>query len=355
MKKNREIQKKIFSGLGIQLFFSVLIFLTILLTVYTAILVTYTINRISPSPIHIPILVWGLAFSILISTFFSIFLGRRIFSPIKRLSQAMKQVAGGDFNVELNTRTRIHEIEDIYHSFNRMTAELRATEILQTDFVSNVSHEIKTPISAIDGYTTLLQEEGLTGADRERYVEKILFNTHRLSTLVGNILLLSKVDNKTIPNQPVRYRLDEQIRQVIVAMEEKWSAKELELDVNLERVEYEGDESLLWHVWSNLIDNAIKYNSPGGLLRITLSRTDGVSVIRVDDSGPGIPADAQKHIFDKFYQADSSHRSEGNGLGLALVKRILDFSGGSITAENLPEGGCRFTVSLPDTQSMQSI
>ena len=246
----------------------------------------------------------------------------------------------------METSSRIREVRDTYDNFNLMTRELGATETVQTDFVSNVSHEFKTPINAIEGYATLLQSAQPT-EEQALYVEKILLNTRRLNELVGNILLLSRVDHQAINSNRTNYRLDEQIRQAIVLLESKWDKKELDLDVDLDTLDYTGNEGLLLHVWMNLIDNAIKFNPHGGLLRLRLRRQDGSAVFTVDDSGPGIAEEAQAHIFDKFFQADSSRMMEGHGLGLALVKRVLDVCGGTIQVENLPEAGCRFTVSLP--------
>ena len=178
-------------------------------------------------------------------------------------------------------------------------------------------------------------------------MDKILFNTHRLSKLVGNNLLLSKVDNQGIQNRPTTYRLDEQIRQAIVSLEPRWMEKENDFDVDLESVEYTGDENLLMHVWCNLIENAIKYGPRQGLISIRLLQRSERVIFFIDDEGPGIPEGAERHVFDRFYQADPSRKSEGNGLGLALVKQIVTISGGTIAVENLPEKGCRFTVQLP--------
>lgn len=287
-----------------------------------------------------------LSISLLIGIFVTSLLSRMFFNPIKKLREAMGRVADGDFSVRLDDKTSSKEIEEIYSGFNLMAHELASTEILQTDFVSNVSHEFKTPINAIEGYTTLLQGCENLDTDQQQYVDKILFNTRRLSTLVGNILLLSKIENQSIPPHRTTFRLDEQIRQSIVALESAWEAKEIEFDVDLERVEYLGNEGLLHHVWDNLIGNAIKFNPHCGLITLRLTKRDSVITFTVEDSGPGLTEEAMKHLFDKFYQADSSHKEEGNGLGLALVKRILLLTGGDITAENLPGGGCRFTVTL---------
>ena len=193
----------------------------------------------------------------------------------------------------------------------------------------------------------LLQDaDGATPEQRE-YVEKILHNTRRLSSLIGDILLLSKVENQTIAKEAKEFRLDEQVRQSILSLEPQWSEKEIDFDVELEEISYRGDARLLLHVWSNLIGNAVKFNPPNGAVRLRLNRADGGVVFTIEDEGPGIPPEARKHIFDKFYQGDSSHREEGNGLGLALVKRILNVCGGEIQQENLPDRGSRFTVKLP--------
>ena len=289
---------------------------------------------------------WVLIFSVILCVVLGWLISAMFFEPITRLSRAMRQVGSGDFSVRLETNSRIREVRDTYDNFNLMTQELGATEIIQTDFVSNVSHEFKTPINAIEGYATLLQS-GPQSADQAMYVDKILLNTRRLNELVSNILLLSRVDHQAINTDRSCFRLDEQIRQAIVLLEAKWVQKDLELDVDLDALDYTGNESLLLHVWVNLIDNAIKYDPPCGLLRLRLLQQGGHAVFTVEDSGPGIAEEAQQHIFDKFYQADSSRMAEGNGLGLALVKRVLDVCGGSVYVENLPEAGCRFTVKLP--------
>ena len=225
---------------------------------------------------------------------------------------------------------------------------LGTTETLQTDFISSVSHEFKTPINAIEGYAALLQDHQQSQAEQEVYIEKILFNTRRLSTLTGNILLLSKLNNQSIRPQKTRFRLDEQVRQAILALEQKWTEKELEFDVELDKTEYSGYENLLVHVWTNLIDNAVKFTPAGSLIRMRLQRENDELLFTIEDSGPGIPEGEQERIFAKFYQSETSREVEGNGLGLALVRQIVEISGGSVTVKNLPEAGCRFAVRLPE-------
>ena len=259
----------------------------------------------------------------------------------------MGKVAEGDFSVMLESNSKLNEIQKLYGNFNLMVKELAATETLQTDFVSNVSHEFKTPIGAINGYAMLLQGNQDLTAEQSEYAEKILYNTRRLSGLVSNILLLSRIENQAIPMRKETFRLDEQIRQAILTLETKWSEKEIDLAAELEKVFYTGNENLMPHIWMNLIDNAIKFSQRGGSIRICLKASEQNVLVSIRDFGCGISEVDRKRIFDKFYQTDTAHKEEGNGLGLALVQRIIQIHDGSIEVENCVEGGCRFTVVLP--------
>lgn len=274
------------------------------------------------------------------------FVNKMLLSPIERLSDAMDEVANGNFDIYVESGFRIREIKNIYEKFNIMTKELRSTEILQSDFVSNVSHEIKTPITSIEGYTMLLQNDEITEDEKKLFVDKILFNTRRLSELVGNILLLSKIDNLAIETKKKKFRLDEQIRQSILLLEPKWVRKEIDFDVDMETIVYEGNEGLLQHIWNNLIDNAIKFSPSNSLIVIRLNQDKGRIYFVIEDEGEGILEEHHQKIYNKFFQTDNSRKQEGNGLGLALVKKIIDLHQGEINVENLPEKGCRFTVSI---------
>lgn len=295
---------------------------------------------------ELPIFVWALVFSGTIGVAVTNHMTKMLIDPIAKLRSAMREVADGDFKVEAKCESRIQDVQDIYDSFNSMVRELSTTETLQTDFISDVSHEFKTPINAIEGYASLLEGEP-SPEEQRAYVEKILFNTRRLSALTGNILLLSKLSNQSILPQKTQFRLDEQIRQAIVALEQMWSEKELGFEVELAETPFFGYESLLLHVWTNLIGNAVKFSPKGGEIRIKMMRTEGAVVFTIEDDGPGIVPGDEEHIFTKFYQSESSHGMEGNGLGLALVRQIVEMSGGSVDVQNLEVGGCRFTVRLP--------
>lgn len=284
--------------------------------------------------------------SVIVGTVVTSLVSKYFFNPIRKLSNAMEKIAEGDFSVRLESRTSAKELLEVYTGFNMMAHELSAIELIQSDFVSIVSHEFKTPINAIEGYSMLLQGSDNLSPEQEAYVEKIIFNTQRLSSLLGSVLLLSRLENQQIQTNRTPYRLDEQIRQSIVAKEPEWSKKDVEFDVELDSIDYTGNEPMMRHVWDNLIGNAIKFGPRFGIIRMRLTRQGSSICFTIEDSGPGLSEEAQTHLYDKFYQADSSHKEEGNGLGLALVKRILTLENADIQAENLPEGGCRFTVRL---------
>ena len=335
-------------GTGLGFYFTMAIFGEVCLSILVGVGLILVLNRLFGVTLSIPSVIWVLVASSAVAGIIAQLLNHRILRPIRNLGSAMNRVAGGDFKLRIDSTSRSGDIQQLYKDFNVMVSELEKTEVLQSDFVSNVSHEFKTPINAIEGYTMLLQGTGEGTPEQREYVEKILHNTRRLSSLIGDILLLSKVENQTIAREETEFRLDEQVRQSILSLEPQWSEKETDFDVELEEISYRGDERLLLHVWNNLIGNAVKFNPPNAAVRLRLSRSDGGVIFTVEDEGPGIPPEAQKHIFDKFYQGDSSHREEGNGLGLALVKRILNVCGGEIAQENLPGRGCRFTVRLPE-------
>lgn len=325
---------------------TLLVTVEIIVCILLSLAVDTLLKKWFPGFWQIPLLADLLIISSLVGILVTRFLSRMFFDPIKKLREAMGKVADGDFSVEINTRSNSKEIQEIYSGFNLMTHELRATEILQTDFVSSASHEFKTPVSAITGYTSLLSAcDDLTEEHRE-YIDKILFNTKRLSALTSSILLLAKLENQEIPTNQSKFLVDEQIRQSIVALESQWEKKDIELDVELCEAEYFGNELLMRHVWDNLISNAVKFSPVGGTVRIQLVRKLGRIIFTVEDEGPGIPQESIRHVFDKFYQADTVHKQEGSGLGLALVDKILRLEKGSVTAENQETGGCRFTVTL---------
>ena len=310
------------------------------------------VQQVMPESVKIPTIVFTLAFGLIIGSVLSACVGLMLLNPIRKIQSAMTDVTDGDLSVNIEEKSRLEEVENIYHSFNLMIKELRSNQAMQKDFVSNVSHEFKTPLSTIEGYATLLQESSLSQEEREEYAKEIANTTREMTELVGNILLLSKISNQAIDFKKEEFSLDEQIRKVVVNLEPRWSIKNIELDVEMENVKFFGNEVLLYNVWRNLIENAIKFSPNNGKVSICLKIDDKNIIFSVTDQGEGVKEEDKKLIFDKFYQSDTSHKQEGNGLGLSLVKNILELFSGSVCVnnvldENLCVKGCTFTVILP--------
>lgn len=334
-------------GLNINFYFTIVI-----LSVFTGGTLVmsgalFLIEKYMHIPITMPNYLTIIIMSLLIGTSVTIFTTTVILNPIKKLNDAMTKVSKGNFKIRVETKSKIEEIKNLYDSFNIMVKELESTEILQTDFVSNVSHEFKTPINAIEGYTTLLDDNNLNTEQKE-YVEKIAYNTNKLTELINGILLLAKLENQAIETKNDKFRLDEQIRESIVTLEIKWTEKNIDFDIDMDEVTYNGNENLLIHVWFNLLSNAIKFSPENSVIKMSLKEEENKIVFKISDTGPGISEKDASHIFDKFYQGDSSHHIEGNGLGLALVKKIININNGIIEVKNNTDKGCTFIVVLPN-------
>lgn len=343
------IDKKAHSKLWI--YFTGIVFSTVLgvfIIVSGVWLLLYRLNVLSFNPLGRRIPILALCFvSLLIGVTIALFVGKLIIVPIQNISNAFNELSQGNFSVKVSENERIAEIRDMSRRFNAMTFDLSHIETLRSDFIVNVSHEFKTPIAAIEGYATLLQNPKLPDDRRELYVAKILDNSGKLSELSSNILMLSKLENRQTVPQNVDFRLDEQIRKAVLRLENKWSAKNLDFDVDLPSQMYYGCEQLLEQVWSNILDNAIKHSPQDGIIRVSLCKQGDTVTVIISDSGDGMSEDVMKHIFEKFYQGDPSRGAEGNGLGLALVKRILDLCGGEVDVKSAPGEGAAFFVTLP--------
>lgn len=272
---------------------------------------------------------------------------RSTVNPVVELNRATKEIASGNFDITVDIRDRIEEFGELERNFNRMAAELKSNEYLRKDFISNVSHQLRTPLSIVRGYAELLAEGGLSEEEQREYARYIADEAERLTALTGDMLRLSRMDNHALEPKREAFRLDEQLRQVVLRHEKRCREKDIALELSLENVDYEGDEELLVQVWDNLLDNAVKFTPPGGEITLTLrERSEGV-VVSVRDSGKGMSEETLKRVFEQFYRGDASRRSEGNGLGLPLARRVAELHGGSIRAENGKNGGGLFTVTLP--------
>lgn len=277
----------------------------------------------------------------------SAIVGHRILKPILRFSDALKEVSAGNFQVQVPEDRRIEELSTMAKSFNRMVQQLQNTETVHGDFIANLSHEFKTPLASIEGYAVLLRDARLSREEHDEYVDRIIHATHRLSTLSGNILKISRLESQEIIPDQKPYRLDEQLRQAVLLLEGDWSRKNLEMNIDLQDVVYCGNDELLMQVWLNLLSNAIKFTPDGGTITVELTKSAGTVLAVIRDTGIGMDAETIEHIFDKFYQGDTSRKSEGNGLGLAIVSRIVKLCGGTVQVEAMPGVGSSFTVSLP--------
>lgn len=332
------------------LYFSGIVFLTVMSTFLIILAVWFLLfhfHMISISPVgkHLPI-IWFFVGSILIGTMLALFVGKIIIKPIQNMSNAFGELSKGNFDVRVSDHEKISEINQMAKGFNAMAYDLSHIETLRNDFVVNVSHEFKTPIASIEGYATLLQDSGLSDEKKNRYIEKIIDNSQRLSNLLTNVLSLSKLENQETVFNKNEYRLDEQLRRAVLLLEDKWSKKHIAFDIDLPKCLYYGNEPLLDQVWFNLIDNAIKYAPDNSKIKIALVIDDSKVSVSVSDNGCGMSDETLKYIFEKFYQGDRSRKSEGNGLGLALVKRIVSLCGGDIAVQSRVGCGSTFTVVL---------
>ena len=299
----------------------------------------------------VPPTLWVPLFSILVpgfllSCFLTAWVSKRLFHPVEILSSAMNQVADGNFDVRLPEEGEDTQIRQMNCNFNKMVRELNTTQVLHSDFVRNVSHEIKTPLAAMEGYALLLEGADLP-EELHGYAEKIVESSRQLSALTGNILRLSRLERQEILSRREVFSLDEQIRQALLSLEPLWTQKELEIDMELPSADYCGDPDLLYQVWGNLFSNAIKFTPEGGMIFVRMNVERDFVTVEIRDTGIGMTPEVQKHIFEKFYQGDPSRHVEGNGLGLALVKRIVDLCEGTIQVESAPGEGSCFLISLP--------
>ena len=331
-----------------RLYFYLIVSVIVLITFGAVIAVLLVLRRsgdmASPGILSLASLV---LVSLVASGLMSVFIGRRILTPMLKLSNASKEVAHGNFTVSVSDSSKMEEVQTTFRNFNAMVQELNSITTLSNDFIANVSHEFKTPLTAVEGYAMLLQDKELSDAEREEYLDKILYNTHRLSTLVENILILSKLESGPLPEQYTDFRLDEQLRQAVVILEPEWAKKDLSFDVQLDEVTFHGCESLLSHVWTNLLSNAVKFSAPGQEISLRLLEQTTCVVATVTDRGCGMDEATARRSFEKFYQGDTSRRADGNGLGLALVKRIVELSDGVIEVDSAPGRGSTFRVVLP--------
>ena len=282
-------------------------------------------------------------FAILLTAFF---VGQKL-TPLNKVNEAMKQVARGDFSVRVDESSCVGEMHDLVASYNHMAQELGGIEMFRTDFINNFSHEFKTPIVSIRGFARQLERDDLSEDERREYARIIATESERLARMSANVLLLTKLEKQQIITDKESYRLDEQLRNCILLLEKQWEDKNIEMQPDLDEISYEGNEEMMSHIWVNLLNNAIKFSDEGGVIEVGCMRVQSFIVVHVTDHGRGMDEVTRTRIFEKFYQGDSAHATEGNGLGLALVKRIVDLCSRKITVTSAPGEGSCFSVYLP--------
>lgn len=275
--------------------------------------------------------------------------------PVRRIADAAGKITRGDFSVRIQpvfTMGGQEGFNTIIHSFNQMAEELSGIETLRTDFISNVSHELKTPLAIIQNYGTMLQQPGLAEEQRREYAKTITDASRRLADLITNILKLNKLENQQIYPEKEAFDLGEQLCECLLGFEDIWEEKNLELSTDIaEKVIVKSDRSLLSLVWNNLFSNALKFTPPKGRVSVSLKADGGFAVVQVSDTGCGIRPEVGAHIFEKFYQGDTSHATGGNGLGLALVKRVMDIVDGDISVSSEAGKGSIFTVTIGSAEN----
>lgn len=290
-----------------------------------------------------------IAMTIVFALMISVQVGKSKLRPINDLIRAMSRVSEGDFSVRVEEEDAPGEMGDLVHSFNEMAQELGGIEMFRKDFINNFSHEFKTPIVSIAGFAKLLKRGNLSEAQQAEYLNIIEEESLRLSYMATNVLNLTKVENQSILTDVSEYNLSEQLRASILLLERKWSKKQLQWQLDFGEHGITANEELLKQVWINLLDNAIKFSPQGGTVAVRITEQAGHLSVSVHNAGSTITPEEQEKVFHKFYQADASHSSEGNGIGLAIVKRVVELHQGTVSVHS-ENGETIFTVALPAEQ-----
>ncbi len=346
--------------LALSFMFSVVVFLVLLVAILVAALTVFVLAKLglmdqlggrNLSVYHA--IVFMAFISVVVGTLAALCAGSVSLRPVDRLLSGMQSLAGGNFKVRLSYGRpfgRLGPVKEITDSFNTLAEELESTEMLRGDFINNFSHEFKTPIVSIAGFAKLLQRGKLTEEQKLEYLGIIEEESLRLASMATNVLDLTRVENQKILTDLTRYNLSEQLRSCVLLLERRWEEKRLGFKLEFGEYFIEANEELLKQVFINLIDNAIKFSPPGQQIEIDIEEKGDSLAVTVQNRGPDIEPREQKRIFQKFYQAEESHSTRGNGLGLAIAKRIVDLHSGSIVVES-GGGVTSFTVALPKTQS----
>lgn len=319
-----------------------------LLTGFIMIGIKGCLHFLSPLQMPFVFLIVGLVVSVIIGTCISAAVASKIVRPVREVKKAMHRVEKGDFSQRLEVTGFNGEIDELIESYNKMAQELGGIEMFRENFINSFSHEFKTPIVSIQGFAKQLKKENLSEEKKQEYIDIIISESKRLTNLSSNILMLSKLENQQIITDKTSFSLDEQIRNCILLLEKQWTAKDISFDIDMQEIQYTTNAEMLSQVWVNIIGNAIKFSPEGSSIRIKLFKEGDVITAEITDRGIGMDQQTISHIFERFYQGDRAHASEGNGLGLPLVKRIVELCNGNIRVESQYGKGTNFIVTLPE-------
>lgn len=293
------------------------------------------------------LLIWFIFPSLITGIVIAFLVAIKGLQPVLKMCDAITKVAEGDFSVRFKEKYLIYEVSQMAECFNVMVKELDNMNTVHTNFINNVSHEFRTPLSAIEGYAALLGNEQINKAERIQYANQIIGVTEKLSVIINNILLLSKISVENMKIEKEYFNLSESIREVLIMLENKWSVKKLSIDLELQDFLYLGSKEMMEEVWNNLIGNAIKFSDSGGQLKIKSLKNKNTVIVIISDNGIGMTKETQEKIYDKFFQADTSHSQDGAGLELSIVKRIIAVHQGKIHIDSELNKGTTFTIDLP--------
>ena len=345
---------------GLTFLFAAIIFLAMIATVAVSAVAAFFIvesDLIPTTEEMVPIIfatcVVVFFVSLPVGVLLAVFMSKMPLRPIREMMDGMDKLASGDFHTRVAPGRLMRNypaLAALAVSFNKMAEQLDHTEVLRSDFINNFSHEFKTPIVSIAGFAKLLRRGNLTPEQQQEYLAIIEEESLRLSSMATNVLNMSKIENQTILTDTTAYNLSEQLRSCVLLLEDEWTRKELVLDMEFDEYDICANEELMRQVFINLIDNAVKFSPQGGAVCIDIRRDAGDTCVSISNTGPEIPAEIREKIFRKFYQGDESHASLGNGIGLAIVKRVVQLHGGSVGVE-CGSGVTTFTVRLPDLRT----
>lgn len=275
-----------------------------------------------------------------------------IYKCVVEIINGLEEVAHGNFNVQLDLK-KSGPLEDVFKNFNTMVNELKQISTLSEDFINNFSHEFKTPITSINGFASLLKDPNISEEDKKMYIDIIYNESEKLASLANSTLLMSKLENQNIIFNKNYYLLDEQIKECIILLSPQWNEKNIEFHIQLDECNFYGNKDLMDHIWINLINNAIKYTPENGNISVKLINDDNINVI-ISDDGMGMDEDTKAHIFDKYFQGDLSRSMKGLGLGLSIVKRIVELSRGNIYVTSKLNEGTTFKIVLPKEEKIKT-